>query len=502
MPTAREQPLSSPLPKQIGRYQIDGLYAQGGMSVLYLATEPQQHDQIIIKVLLPRFLSDPEMVKQFLTEGKVISMTNHPNIVKLYEYGEWEGGVFIAMELVHGTSLRKILQHNPLPLRRALEVLLQVCYAIEHLHSHGVVHGDLKPENILITDQNQVKVIDFGIAKVLSDPQTPPGQPRFIGTPFYMGPEAQSDPKRCSCRSDIYSLGIIAYELVLGKITHGKLILSLAPKGMQPILQKALQPKPEDRYKDINELIRDLSEYIHSGNLQRDRQGADYFFELFEQLESHQKSLLDSLRPQNDDRIGLTCSYGVGLNALYFRSIEHSGHRLCLVAQGIHKGVHGVLDTFCLHTLLPAMLARHKESVIAIKETFLELSRQGCQFAYALLLINMSSRQFLWAEHGWGKLFLTSQSSTKQLEVVEEGHALMGSCHEGDRLTIIGCTSPTILEFSSTPVVPIDVVLSEAIVASSLAPPQKQTESILHRLRLRGDCVLDDHPVCIMTLQV
>jgi serine/threonine protein kinase len=488
-------------PKQIGPYAIEGVYAQGGMGVLFLATEPQSHDQIVVKVLLPKFLSDPSMVKQFLTEGKVIAMTNHPNIVKLYEYGEWEGGVFIAMELVKGVSLRKILQHSPLPLRRALEVLLQVCYAIEHLHSHGVVHGDLKPENILITDQNQVKVIDFGIAKVVSDSQNLLGHPSFIGTPFYMGPEAQQDPRKCTFQSDIFSLGIIAYELVLGKITHGKVILSLAPKGLQPILQKALQPRPEDRYKDINELIKDLSEYIHSGNLQKDKQGADYFFELFEQLESHQRTLLDALRPHNDTHLGITASYGVGLNALYFRCIEHGENTLALIAQGFRKGVSGILDTFCLHTLLPTLLEQHPNSSEAVEKTFTELSHHNIAFSYALLVITPSTKQFVWQENGWGKLFISSCTSTKHFKA-EHARVIPGSYQSGDRFTIVGCTSPTILEFSATPVVPIDLVLADAIAASAQIPPQKQSDSVLHRLRLRGDCVLDDYPVCIVTLEV
>ena len=112
------------LPEYIGRFHIDGIYSHGGMSTIYLATDPITHDQIVIKVLLPRFLSDPSLVQQFVNEGRIIAMTDHPNIVKLYEYGEWAGGVYIAMELVRGTSLRRILQHNPLPLKRALEVLL------------------------------------------------------------------------------------------------------------------------------------------------------------------------------------------------------------------------------------------------------------------------------------------------------------------------------------------------------------------------------------------
>jgi serine/threonine protein kinase len=488
---------SASTPSHIGRFQIDGIYSQGGMSTIYLATDPLTHDQMVVKVLLPRFVSDPALVRQFINEGHIIAMTDHPNIVKLYEYGEWEGGVYTAMELVRGTSLRRTLQHNPLPLKTALEVLLQVCYAIGHLHSHGVIHGDLKPENILITDQNQVKVIDFGIAKVISEAGVPThDKERFIGTPLYMSPEAQENPKNASIQSDIYSLGIIAYELVMGKITHGRVLLALAPRGMQTILQKALQPKPEDRYHDMNEFITEISEYIHSGNLQKDRQGIDYFFELFAQVEAQQKQLLTSLLPQTAPLVGATLSYGVGLNALYFRIFKHLGDTVVVAAKGERRGVLGIIDTYRLHTLFEDYLSDGSEirAPTLIPNIFHKAQAQGVRFLYSALTISPSLGRFFWTQEGWGTLFLCTEE--RALEIISNGPYA-----PSDSFFLAGCASPTIMEFPSTPVVPLNIMLKEDIFASRHLPPQKQTDQLLQKLRLRGDCIVDDYPVCLISIR-
>jgi serine/threonine protein kinase len=497
MTTTDNIPSPDSFPNQIGQFRIDGIFAQGGMSTIYLATVPTTGEHILVKVLRPRFSSRPALVQQFLNEGKIISIADHPNIVKLYEYGTWERGVYIAMELVNGTSLRKILKHSPLPLKRALDVLLQICYSLSHLHSHGIVHGDLKPENILVTDQNQVKVIDFGIAKILSSPEPLKGAPHFIGTPVYMSPEAQLNPQNCSVQSDIYSLGIIAYELVLGKITHGRVILAQAPKGMQKILTKALQPNPNDRYKCMEELIHDISQYIHSGELQKDRQGADYFFDLFEQLEIKQKSLIQPLIP-TENYLGVTLSYGVGLHSLYFRTLSLHGERATVIAEGLTKGAQGVFDTCCLHTVFETVTSEFPDLPVQslVKKIFSCAAAQRLHFSYAYLVISPKKKQFLWHENGWGMLFLSSQGTTRKVPPTVERY------QDQDRFTIVGCTTPTILEFSASPLAPLDVVLVEAIQTARSLPPQTQTDSMLQKLRLRGDCVLSDHPLCIVAEDV
>ena len=184
------------VPAQIGPYQIEGLIEKGGMSYLYLSTQPETKKTTAVKALLPKFLSRPEVVQRFLNEAEIISMTNHPNIVKLYGHGQWEGGLYIAMEYIHGISLRKYLLQNPISLKRAIGIIIDIAYALCHLHTHGVIHRDLKPENILVTETGNIKVIDFGIAQLLTEQETPDSTPkqRMVGTPIYISPEQRENP--------------------------------------------------------------------------------------------------------------------------------------------------------------------------------------------------------------------------------------------------------------------------------------------------------------------
>ena len=249
------------LPETIGSYKIESLFEKGGMSVLYLGTHLTTQEPAIIKVLPEKYLLSQEVVKHFLKEADIIAMTDHPNIVKLYEHGNWKGGLYIAIEFVGGISLRQyILQHH-ISLKRSVEMIIEIAYALCHLHMHGVIHRDLKPENILVTESGTIKVIDFGIAQLLTkkDEKNLSKQTDFIGTPIYMSPEQKQNPQAVSYPSDIYSLGIIAYEIVSGKLSYGQIHLSLMPKGLQKILGKAMQRDPDFRYRDVVDFIADIS---------------------------------------------------------------------------------------------------------------------------------------------------------------------------------------------------------------------------------------------------
>ena len=284
------------LPKKIGDYKIESLLNKGGMSLLYLGIHPETHAPIAIKVLLSKFVSHPEMIDRFMREASLIELTNHPNIVKLYGHGKWEGGVYLAMEFVQGISLRQMILQEAMSLKRALEVILQISHALTHLHVHGIIHRDLKPENILLTAQGGVKVIDFGISQMHTEKPDPTR--KFIGTPVYMSPEQRIDPLQVSFSTDIYALGIITYELVLGRLCHGVVHLSLVPRGLQKILSKALQPKPEDRYEDIVDFIKAISDYLSSGAIKKDMRGSDYSGELSENLKEAQVVLIPKEPPK------------------------------------------------------------------------------------------------------------------------------------------------------------------------------------------------------------
>ncbi|MCH9633749.1 MAG: Serine/threonine-protein kinase PknD [Chlamydiae bacterium] len=251
-----------PVPYKIGPYRIKGLVKRGGTGVLYLGVEPNSNQLIAIKVLLPKYLSHPEMMDQFSKEARIIEMANHPNIVKLYGHGSWEGGLYIAMEYVQGISLRKLILENVLSFKRSLEIILEVASAVSHLHAHKVVHRDLKPENILLSEEGGVKVIDFGISRLLEESHSVSQKRRIMGTLSYMSPEQKENPLTASFPSDIYSLAITTYELCIGKLSYGVLQLSQLPKGLRFILMKALQSDISERYHTIDEFIEALHEYL------------------------------------------------------------------------------------------------------------------------------------------------------------------------------------------------------------------------------------------------
>lgn len=287
MEEIRQKNLASPLPTKVGPYPIEALLDKGGMSLLYLGSDPATQVPLTIKVLLPKYVTHPEMTSRFLVEAQIVALADHPNIIKLYGYGEWEGGLYIAMEFIEGISLRQLLLQSPPSLKRALEIVLDIAYALCHLHTHGVIHRDLKPENVLINASNQIKVIDFGIAQLLgpSSNEALDHSKRFMGTPVYMSPEQRQNPASVSYPSDIYALGIITYELVLGQLSHGQIHLNLMPRGLQKILQKSLQPNPRERYADVVDFISDLSTYLHSEKLSKERFGEDQARQLLEQVD-------------------------------------------------------------------------------------------------------------------------------------------------------------------------------------------------------------------------
>jgi serine/threonine protein kinase len=283
LPTFVDKDTNPPLPEKIGPYKIETLLNKGGMSLLYLGIHPETKRPLAIKVLSPEYVTHPEMMDHFLWESKIIGLTDHPNIVKLYGQGEWEGGLYIVMEFIQGVSLSQFLMQQSFSLKRSLEIILQVAYALCHLHSHGVIHRDLKPENILIAEDGEVKVIDFGIAQLHEnfESQKTAGK-KIMGTPSYMSPEQKEDPMNLTFASDIFSLGVIAYELILGKLSYGVINLSLLPPNLQKIVGKALAVSIKERYHDIVDFITDISQYLKSPELEKEQSGTDQVKEFLE----------------------------------------------------------------------------------------------------------------------------------------------------------------------------------------------------------------------------
>ncbi len=269
-----------------GRYQIVGELGRGSMGVVYRGFDPVIGRTVAIKTMLPEGLSPQEFQEykaRFQREAMAAGILAHPNIITVYDFGEDNGVLYLAMEYLEGKSLEKIVQEQAvLPIETILPIYDQVCSALDHAHHNKVVHRDIKPANIMILQNSLVKVTDFGIAKMMAMGMTQAGQ--ILGTPNYMSPE-QVKGRQIDGRSDIFSLGVILYELVTGEKPFGgqnittviyKIINEnpIPPReldasihaGLSSVISKALAKNVDERYQTCRELAEDLRNYKNLGS--------------------------------------------------------------------------------------------------------------------------------------------------------------------------------------------------------------------------------------------
>lgn len=413
------------IPEKIGPYKVEALLEKGGMSLLYLATHPESKEPVTIKVLFPEFVSNPEMTTRFVKEAEIISLADHPNIVKLYGQGVWEGGLYIAMEFIQGISLRQYLLRNLISLKHALELVMEISMALCHLHAHGVIHRDLKPENILVTETGGIKVIDFGIAQLLEDVnRAPSSQRRIIGTPIYMSPEQKDNPSSASYPSDIYSLGIITYELVLGKLSHGQIHLSIMPNKLQKILVKALQPIPEDRYQDIVDFMADVSTYLNSPSLQKENKEHDPLSDISEGLRHAQHLLVPThapLWPALDS--GIASYTTLGASSLYydFFNLPYSTYGI-IISEPSTKDTSGVIYNSIFRGMARALCTLgHTPMTLshALNALLLEDPMQ-LHFTFSYLVMDPAQNLLHYISCGSGSLWTLPHGSNKIEKIVSE----------------------------------------------------------------------------------
>ena len=262
----------------LGRYEIVSELGKGAMGVVYRANDPLLSREVAVKTV--NMSSDPQEMAEyearFYQEAKAAGGLNHPNIVTIYDIGKSGNVAYMAMELLDGAELRALMKPGePIPHSRAVEIAAQVADGLAYAHQHGVVHRDVKPANIMILSAGTAKIMDFGIARMrTAEVRTQTGV--VLGSPRYMSPE-QVSGRRAEPRSDIFSLGVILYEMLTGKpaftgddVTSVMFqILNVAPPapstlvpGLPEVLDfivaKALAKPPDDRYQDAAEFARDL----------------------------------------------------------------------------------------------------------------------------------------------------------------------------------------------------------------------------------------------------
>jgi eukaryotic-like serine/threonine-protein kinase len=279
-----------------GKYQILQKIGSGGMGSVYKALQPNIGRMVAIKILHPKLVNRKDLVSRFSREAKALAHLSHPNTVKVIDDGELEdGSLYIVMEFLEGRNLNQTVRSGgPMAVDRAMPILVQVCGALEEAHTRGIVHRDLKPENIFLCNMGGVKdfpkVLDFGLAKVTEQEMRPGSiiltqEGMVFGTPEFMSPE-QAQGKTLDAKSDLYSLAVIIYEVLTGKLPFDaktpmefiqhhvmtrpipldeRVVGLTFPQGLGDVIAKALNKDPSQRYASAAELADALKPYAQPG---------------------------------------------------------------------------------------------------------------------------------------------------------------------------------------------------------------------------------------------
>jgi tetratricopeptide (TPR) repeat protein/predicted Ser/Thr protein kinase len=263
-----------------GRYEILQLLGRGGMGSVYKARDTELERIVALKLIRPELAKNPEILRRFKQELILARQVTHKNVIRIFDLGQSDGIKFITMDFVEGQDLRALLlERGKLPPEQAARVMLQICRALDAAHSEGVIHRDLKPQNIMVTSDGRVYVMDFGIARSAHLPgMTQTGA--LIGTPEYMSPE-QARGEKLTERSDLFSLGVIFYELLTGKSPYtadaplGTLwkrlqekpkppieVDAAVPKPLNDLVMRSLEIEPEDRISSAHEMVQQLEIWL------------------------------------------------------------------------------------------------------------------------------------------------------------------------------------------------------------------------------------------------
>jgi tRNA A-37 threonylcarbamoyl transferase component Bud32 len=264
----------APDPEDLARHfpqlEILELLGQGGMGAVYKARQRRLDRLVALKVLPPEVAGHPTFEERFTREARALARLNHPHIVTLHDFGEAGGLYYFLMEFVDGVNLRQTIAGGKLDPREALAVVPQVCEALQYAHDEGVVHRDIKPENILLDRKGRVKIADFGLAKLMRNGDAAAGRADFVltgsqqvmGTPHYMAPEQLERPQGVDHRADIYSLGVVFYEMLTGELPLGR----FAPPSrkvqidvrLDEVVLRSLEKEPERRYQQASDVRTDV----------------------------------------------------------------------------------------------------------------------------------------------------------------------------------------------------------------------------------------------------
>jgi tRNA A-37 threonylcarbamoyl transferase component Bud32 len=259
--TKNPPPTREELAHAFPNLEILELIGRGGMGFVYKARQPKLDRIVALKILPQSLAADPAFTERFTREGRVLARLNHPNIVTVHDFGQANGFFYLLMEFVEGVNLRQAMRAGRFTPAEALSLVPHICEALQYAHNEGILHRDIKPENILLDTRGRVKIADFGIAKLVGEARgegfvTESGA--TLGTPHYMAPEQIERPAEVDHRADIYSLGVVIYELLTGELPLGRFPppsqKTPVSAGVDAVVLRALEKERERRYQSASEV--------------------------------------------------------------------------------------------------------------------------------------------------------------------------------------------------------------------------------------------------------
>jgi serine/threonine protein kinase len=274
----------NPIGMTLGPYRLIDQIGRGGMATVYKAYQPALDRYVALKVLPAHLTDEPGFGRRFKREAHAVAKLEHPHILPVYDYGREEELSYIAMRYVEGGTLKQLLG-QPLELPLIVKLIGQIADALDHAHEHGVIHRDVKPSNVLLDQEKWALLTDFGVARIVEATEQITATGVGVGTPAYMSPE-QGQGKRVDRRSDIYSLGVVLYEMLTGRVPYEadtpigvvwkhvneplplpRSINPEIPEGVERVVLKAMAKEPEDRFRSAKEIAGAVTQALGEAHL-------------------------------------------------------------------------------------------------------------------------------------------------------------------------------------------------------------------------------------------